>query len=143
MTGEMSATYADGIRCYRCGADLARLTLPIGRLDLCPACGIELHVCRMCAHFAPSAPDGCIEEEAEAVNEKARANFCEYYRPGSDAFDGAAQRAEQQAREGLAALFGDAAGGDAAGSDGAGADTQETGPDDDDPLAAARALFDR
>lgn len=115
--------------------ELGQLTLPIGRLDLCPSCGIELHVCRLCVHYLPSAPDACIEDDAEAVHDKTRANFCEFYRPRDDAFDGAAKRAEQRAREGLSALFGESSGDRDAGPD--------PEPDEDDPLAKARELFDR
>ena len=95
------------LSCYRCGESLEHLSLPIARLDLCPACGVELHVCRMCRHYAPSAPTGCDEEDAIEVHEKARANFCDYFEPSAEAFDGREQAAEEKAREALAALFED------------------------------------
>lgn len=141
----MSATHATGIRCYRCGADLARLTLPIARLDLCPDCGVELHVCRMCSHYLPSVPAACTEEDAEEIHEKTRANFCEFYAVSAQAFDGAERAADVRARDQLAALFG--SGRDESRDGGSGVDRDASGEDapapDEDPLAKARALFDR
>ena len=36
------------LSCWKCGASLAELTLPLRRLEECRACGAELHVCRLC-----------------------------------------------------------------------------------------------
>jgi hypothetical protein len=96
------------LRCYRCGASLVALSLPLSRLDLCPACGVELHVCRMCSHYAPAKPDACDEDDAIAVHNKTTANFCDYFAPDSAAFDGREQQAENEARRKLGALFGGA-----------------------------------
>jgi len=101
------------LHCYRCGAALAALTLPLSRRDLCPGCSVELHVCRMCVHFAPGKPDDCNEEDAEAVSNKTGANFCEFFAPDPAAFDGREQRAAAAAHNQLAALFGDLAEGSA------------------------------
>jgi hypothetical protein len=94
------------LRCYRCGASLAAISLPLRRLELCPACGVELHVCRMCSHYAPTRPDACDEEDAVPVHNKTTANFCDWFTPDPAAFDGRAQRAENEARSRLSALFG-------------------------------------
>lgn len=94
------------LSCYRCGTSLAALSLPLSRLDLCPDCGVELHVCRMCRHYAPSAPDACDEDDAIEVRNKTTANFCDYFDPDPGAFDGREQRAEERARGELDALFG-------------------------------------
>ena len=94
--------------CYRCGETLEGLSLPFGRRDLCPACGVELHVCRMCAHYAPSLPDACDEDDAVEVRDKTAANFCDYFLPTATSFDGRAKQAEDEARLKLEALFGEA-----------------------------------
>jgi hypothetical protein len=94
-----------GLKCHRCGASLAALSLPLTRLDECPQCRAQLHVCRMCERFAPRLPKGCTEEDAPAVSDKKAANFCDYFRPSAKAYDGAAQSAEQAARAALDALF--------------------------------------
>ena len=96
------------LSCYRCGCSLEALSLPLARLDLCPACGVELHVCRMCRQYAPTAPDACLEEDAPEVRTKTAANFCDYFDPDPDAFDGRERHAEARARSQLDALFGEA-----------------------------------
>lgn len=96
---------AHDLRCYRCGESLAALSLPLTRLDECPKCRIQLHVCRMCERFAPRLPKGCIEEDAPDVRDKKAANFCDYFRPSARAYDPAEQTAEQAARAQLDALF--------------------------------------
>ena len=35
---------AHDLVCWKCGASLAALTLPLRRLEECPACHAELHV---------------------------------------------------------------------------------------------------
>ena len=96
---------AHDLHCYRCGESLAALSLPLGRLDECPKCRIQLHVCRMCERFAPRKPKGCTEEDAPEVRDKKAPNFCDYFKPSSRAFDPAEQRAEAAARSQLDSLF--------------------------------------
>ena len=120
------------LSCYRCGSSLELLTLPLSRLDLCPSCSVELHVCRMCAHYAPTKPDACDEEDAIEVTNKTAANFCDYFDPDAEAFDGREKRAEDRARGELAALFGDGE------SD---AETPDSGSAADDELSEAERLF--
>jgi hypothetical protein len=93
------------LRCYQCGASLAKLSLPLSRLDNCPSCSVELHVCKMCVHFAPGRPDDCDEDDAIEVKDKTTANFCDYFEPSADAFDARARSADLQARDELARLF--------------------------------------
>jgi hypothetical protein len=93
------------LRCHKCGESLAELSLPLARLDECPKCRAQLHVCRMCERFAPRLPKGCSEEDAPDVRDKKSANFCDYFRPSPSAFDPAAQTAEQAAKSALDALF--------------------------------------
>jgi hypothetical protein len=124
---------ADTLRCYRCGTSLLALTLPLSRRDLCPDCSVELHVCRMCRYYAPGKPDDCSEDDAEAVRDKAAANFCEFFTPDPAVFDGREQRAEAGARDRLAALFGEAEPG--------AAEQAEAVPDIDSALSEAEKLF--
>jgi len=100
--------------CYRCGASLAELTLPISRQDECPACSVYLHVCRMCECFDEYVPKQCSEDDAEEVFEKQRPNFCDWYKPGLSAFDPQRAAKESRAHHELASLFGE---GKAAGAD--------------------------
>ena len=93
------------LRCHRCGESLAALSLPLTRLDECPKCRAQLHVCKMCERFTMRNPKGCLEEDAPDVRDKKSANFCDYFKPTPKAFDAAAQTAEQAARSTLDSLF--------------------------------------
>ena len=97
------------MNCYRCGASLDELPLPLSRMDECPSCTVYLHVCRMCVFFDPSVPKQCREDDAEEVKaqDKERANFCDYFKPGDTAYDGSFAAGEERAKGDLAALFGE------------------------------------
>lgn len=71
--------------CWKCGADLEDLPQPLGRRAECPACGAELHVCRLCRHFDKAKAKQCREMAADEIKDKTRANFCEWFqaRPGA------------------------------------------------------------
>lgn len=72
--------------CWKCGASLADLSLPLRRLDVCKACNAELHVCKMCVEYDVSYAKHCREPTAEEVRRKEEANFCDFYRPRADAY---------------------------------------------------------
>lgn len=61
----------------------------------------------MCEFYDPQVPKKCTEDDAEEILEKERLNFCEWFVPGENAFDGKAAAEEARARNSLAALFGD------------------------------------
>jgi hypothetical protein len=98
---------ADQLACYRCGASLEKLSLPLSRRDECPECSVHLHVCRMCIDYDPQVPRQCREDDAEDVLDKEKVNFCEWFRPNPGAFDPAFASADDKARSELDALFGD------------------------------------
>lgn len=98
---------AHNIRCYRCGASLAALSLPLSRQDECPECENYLHVCRMCVFYDKNVPKQCREDDAEEVIEKERLNFCEWFKPSDSAFDADRKDGEDAARAALEDLFGD------------------------------------
>ena len=102
--------------CYRCGASLAHLSLPLSRQDECRECRNYLHVCRMCVHYDPAVPKQCAEDDAEEVREKERLNFCDWFVASETAFDPSQRSAEERARASLDALF-DAGSGAEADSD--------------------------
>lgn len=91
--------------CWKCGASLEMLHLPLRRLEVCPTCDSELHVCRMCVSYDPDAIDQCTEEAAEEVREKERANFCDYYKPRPGAHRPRDPSPATAARNRLDALF--------------------------------------
>ena len=97
---------AHDLVCWKCGAALAALTLPLRRLDGCPACRAELHVCRMCADYDRRVAKHCREPTAEEVRDKEHANFCDHYKPRPGAYEPPDTRAIEQSRAALDALFG-------------------------------------
>jgi hypothetical protein len=90
--------------CFFCGA-----VLPEGRIgfrDLCAACGKELHVCRNCKFFKPGVYRDCAETVPEAVRDKERLNFCEYFRPNMNLQGGEAAAKASAAKKSFDNLFG-------------------------------------
>jgi hypothetical protein len=92
--------------CWKCGASLASLSLPLMRRDECPKCRAELHVCRMCVDYDESVAKRCREPTAEEVNDKQHANFCGFYAPRAAAFKPGDATAAEAARLALEKLFG-------------------------------------
>lgn len=123
----------DPLHCYRCGASLAPLSLPLSRLDECPSCRAQLHVCRMCRHYAPGRPEDCDEDDAPPVRDKRSANFCDYFVPDPAAGGSEEARAEAAARARLTELFG---GGDTTDES---RPTRPSRPADTEPDSAAEA----
>ncbi|MGA2190693.1 MAG: hypothetical protein ABSH33_19405 [Steroidobacteraceae bacterium] len=95
---------AHNLVCWRCGASLAALSLPLRRLDACKTCNAELHVCRMCVEFEVTYPNQCKEPTVEEVRKKDEANFCDHFKPKEGAFtakDGAELMRSKSALEDL------------------------------------------
>ena len=92
--------------CWKCGASLAALTLPLRRLEECPKCRAELHVCRMCADYDTGVAKHCREPTAEEVREKTRANFCDFFQPRPGAYLAPNTLEVDRVRSELEKLFG-------------------------------------
>jgi len=97
---------AHGLVCWKCGAGLEALSLPLSRRDECARCRAELHVCRMCAEYDVAVAKHCREPTAEEVRDKQGANFCDFFRPRPGAFSPPDQTAVDSARAELERLFG-------------------------------------
>lgn len=95
----------DELVCWKCGASLSELSLPLLRLDECKACGAALHVCRLCQFYDISKAKHCSEPIAEEVRDKERANFCDYFKPRPNAWSNQPQSEAEKARAELEALF--------------------------------------
>ena len=72
-----------GLSCWKCGASLECYTLPLRRLEECPSCRAELHVCRMCVEYDTAVAKHCREPTADEVRDKTHANFCDHFKPRS------------------------------------------------------------
>jgi hypothetical protein len=51
--------------------------------DDCPACGRDLHICLNCEFYDPNAYCQCKESIRELVQDKERANYCDFFRPSA------------------------------------------------------------
>ena len=97
---------AHNLVCWKCGADLAALTLPLSRRDECARCRAELHVCRMCVDYDTRVAKHCREPTAEEVSDKTHANFCDHFKPRPAAYTPPDTVAVDRARTELERLFG-------------------------------------
>jgi hypothetical protein len=79
---------------------------PLRRRDECPACGADLHVCRMCEFYDTSVAKSCREPVAEEVSDKERAQFCDYFRAQPDLLAAGGVSEAEGARAQLQAMFG-------------------------------------
>ena len=95
------------LTCWKCGASLSALPLPLSRLSECPQCRAYLHCCRLCRFYDPRSPDRCREERAEHVRDRETANFCDWFQPQPLAHRTDLTAKSAAARSGLDALFGD------------------------------------
>jgi hypothetical protein len=96
--------------CWNCGTEY-KLSGSPGRSEACERCGADLKVCLNCVSYDSRAAHQCRDRRAEPVDDKAAANYCEYfemirreYVARKDAFS---QSREEQARETLKKLLGD------------------------------------
>lgn len=96
------------LACWKCGTLLEGVPMPLSRLSVCLKCSSELYVCLMCRFHDPKLRDGCREERAEHVQEKARANFCEWFEPRAGTYQGKDESPDAKAKAELDALFGGA-----------------------------------
>jgi len=92
--------------CWKCGASLADLSLPLTRRDVCRRCNAALHACKLCEFYDIGKAKHCREPIAEEVNDKQRANFCDYFRPQQGAFSDKSKTEAELAKAKLDALFG-------------------------------------
>ena len=92
--------------CWKCGTALASLTLPLRRLDECPKCRAELHVCRLCVEYDTRVAKHCREPTAEEVRDKEHANFCDFFKPRAGAYSAPNSAEIERSRSELDKLFG-------------------------------------
>jgi hypothetical protein len=100
--------YATDLVCWKCGASLAALPLPLSREAECPKCRAYLHCCRLCQFYNPNVAEQCDEDRAEEVLNKEGANFCDWFKPRPDAHRPRGGDKTQAAKTRLDDLFGGA-----------------------------------
>lgn len=72
--------------CFSCGTENT-IAERVGRRDECEKCMADLHCCKNCRFYDPSAYNECKETSADVVREKAESNFCDFFEPGSGTFE--------------------------------------------------------
>jgi len=78
-------TITDSVKCFKCNHILNFLPMDmIGRQEECPSCFQSLHCCRMCHFYNTSAYNECKEPMANRVLDKEKANFCDFFKLGSE-----------------------------------------------------------
>lgn len=92
--------------CWKCGTSLASLSLPLRRLDECPRCRAELHVCRLCVEYDTRVAKHCREPTAEEVRDKEHANFCDFFKPRPGAYQAPNTLEVERSLSDLEKLFG-------------------------------------
>jgi hypothetical protein len=92
-------------QCWKCGASVQELLLMPGRrvarLAECEQCRSELHVCRACVFYDTGVARQCRETVAEEVQDKVRANFCDYFQYREDAYQPSDVSGTETARNAL------------------------------------------
>lgn len=88
--------------CWHCAAPLG--PLDFAREGECPRCRRQTHVCRNCRFYQPGLHNDCREPVAEPVQDKTRANFCDYFEPNPAATTATAADADDL-RAAAEALF--------------------------------------
>ncbi|MBW1709561.1 MAG: hypothetical protein JRJ73_06710 [Deltaproteobacteria bacterium] len=66
--------------------------------ELCPHCGMDVHVCLNCEFYDTGYANYCRESQAEPIRDREVSNRCEYFVLGSSdsTQDDAAARAKKQ-----------------------------------------------
>lgn len=64
--------------CYRCQYEIVSQER-IGRRDICPRCGSNLHCCLNCTFYDTRYANACREPNADPVTDKEAGNFCEFF----------------------------------------------------------------
>jgi len=91
--------------CWKCGASLAGMLLPLSRREACPSCRTDLHVCRLCRHFDAHRAGQCREPAAERVKNKIGANHCGWFVPRLEAYRGGGAVMAQASRSAFDVLL--------------------------------------
>ena len=63
--------------CHKCKNELV-FEVKLQRADTCPHCGVDMHCCKNCEYWDPSAHNQCKERIAEYIPDREKANFCSF-----------------------------------------------------------------
>jgi len=89
--------------CYNCGTEFE---IKVYRNTECSDCGKDAKVCLNCRFYSPGSHWDCNENIREAVREKDRANFCDFFELTSN-YKASGENKEDKAKKAFDSLFGD------------------------------------
>ena len=90
------------LSCHHCGHEV-HLEAAVQRTDSCPNCYSDLKCCLNCTFHDPGRNNQCAEPAAEWVEDRSKANFCEFFAYARKATSPVAAKAS--ARSAFDALF--------------------------------------
>jgi hypothetical protein len=64
--------------CCFCGCEL-KVDHIVSRQEICPRCHRDVRCCLNCALYDAAAPNQCREPQSEAIRERDRSNFCDFF----------------------------------------------------------------
>lgn len=94
--------FGEKVTCAACGAKVAS---NINLNSSCPNCNADLHTCRLCTYFDPSARYECRKTIAARIVNKHARNTCELFAPRTVVERETSSGAPTDARQAFAKLF--------------------------------------
>ena len=91
--------------CYFCGNEFPE-DIKVYKSSECPSCGKDVKVCKNCEFYSPGSKWDCRETVSEAVIDKERANFCDFFVAGNKISGGKMKDKADNARSAFDNLFG-------------------------------------
>jgi hypothetical protein len=92
------------LSCWKCGKPLSdSYKIMVGRRDTCSNCLADIRCCKMCQFYDQKAYNECRESSADRVQDKEKANFCDYFKIGSSSNNPDKERLDALAK--AASLF--------------------------------------
>jgi len=90
--------------CWKCKKEIN--LEKVFRSSECSFCHADLHCCKGCRFYLPGSHFDCHESISEAVTDKEKGNFCDYFSPAQEALAVSSTKAEA-ALDSFNALFGE------------------------------------
>ena len=74
-------------KCFKCKSSLDHLIsnsssqTQISRSEFCISCNSDVKCCMNCSNYDINSYNSCLENQAEIVPDKEKANFCDWFKP--------------------------------------------------------------
>lgn len=90
------------VTCFKCSEKLS-FQDRVGLREECPKCRSDVHVCKNCEFYDLASYNECREPTAERVQDKERANRCEYFKSSNKS--SSASKSKEDLLKAAEALF--------------------------------------